>query len=67
MLEQLKGNIKARIHAKRYDIYKEVVVAKGNNGYFIHNGVIYYGNRFVVFFYSNQNEEFAHEFYKPKK
>jgi hypothetical protein len=48
-------NIKARIRAKRYDIYKEEIVKRGNNGYFIYNNKIYYGNRFLVFFYSNQN------------
>jgi len=55
MLHDLKENIKARFKAKRYDIYKEQIVEKGNDGYFIYNGKIYYGNRFFVFFYSNQN------------
>ena len=35
MLHDLKETIKARFKAKRYDIYKEQVVEKGNNGYFI--------------------------------
>lgn len=48
-------NIKARFKAKRYDIYKQQIVKKGNNGYFIYNDTIYYGNRFLVFFYSAQN------------
>jgi hypothetical protein len=50
-------NIKARFKAKRYDIWKEQVVERGNNGYFIYKGKIYYGNRFLVFFYSNQNPD----------
>jgi hypothetical protein len=55
MLHDLKENIKARFKAKRYDIWKEQVVEKGNDKYFIYNDKIYYGNRFFVFFYSEQN------------
>ena len=50
-------NIKARFLANRYDIYKEKIVEKGNDGYFIYNGKIYYGNRFGVFFYSYLNPD----------
>jgi hypothetical protein len=50
-------NIKARFLASRYDIYKEQIVEKGNDGYFIYNSKIYYGNRFGIFFYSNQNSD----------
>lgn len=55
MLEEIKNNIQARFKAKRYCIWKEKIVEKGNDGYFIYNGKIYYGNRLLVFFYSNQN------------
>jgi hypothetical protein len=48
-------NIKARFLAKRYDIYKEQIIEKGNDGYFIYNDKIYYGNRFGVFIYSQLN------------
>ena len=50
-------NIKARFLASRYDIYKEQIVEKGNDGYFIYNGKIYYGNRFGIFFYSHLNPD----------
>ena len=50
-------NIKARFSANRYDIYKEKIVEKGNDGYFIYNGKIYYGNRFGIFFYSHLNPD----------
>lgn len=50
-------NIKARFLASRYDIYKEQIVEKGNDGYFIYNGKIYYGNRFGIFFYSYLNPD----------
>ena len=55
MLHDLKENIKARFKAKRYDLYNEKIVKKGNDRYFIYNGKIYYGNRFFIFFYSNAN------------
>ena len=57
MITELKTNIKARLYAKRYDIHKEEIVKKGNDHYFIYNGIIYYGNRFFIFFYSNQNSK----------
>jgi hypothetical protein len=56
-LELQLENIKARFLAKRYDIYKEQIVEKGNNGYFIYNGKIYCGNRFGIFFYSYLNQD----------
>jgi hypothetical protein len=56
-LERQLENIKARFLASRYDIWKEQIVEKGNDGYFIYNGKIYYGNRFFIFFYSNQNSD----------
>ena len=57
-MDSILENIKARIHAKRYDIYKEVIVRKGNDGYFLYNDTIYFGNRFGVFLYSQQNSWF---------
>lgn len=50
-------NIKARFLAKRYDIYKEQIVEKGNDGYFIYNDKIYYGNRFGFLIYSHLNRD----------
>ena len=48
-------NIKARIYAKPFDVYKEEVVKSGNGEYYLYNGVIYYGCRWWVFFISSQN------------
>jgi hypothetical protein len=59
-VEWLQGqleNIKARFLANRYDVWKEKIVEKGNNGYFIYNGKIYCGNRFGIFFYSHVNSD----------
>lgn len=50
-------NIKARFLASRYDIWQEQIVKKGNDGYFIYNGKIYYGNRFFIFIYSHVNSD----------
>jgi hypothetical protein len=51
-------NIKARIHSKPFDIYKEEIDPKrkkdGNSGYYIYGRTIYYGNPFLVFFKSRQ-------------
>lgn len=47
-------NIKARFFAKPFDIFKEEVVKFGNDGYYIYQGVIYYGNRFGIFNVSGQ-------------
>lgn len=60
-------NIKARIYAKPYDIYKEQVVRSGNEGYYLYNDTIYYGLRWLVFIVSSQNswyqaERFMREF-----
>jgi len=59
-MKQLIENIKARIYAEPYNIYSEKI--ENNtikiNGYFIYNNTIYYGNRFLVFFYSAQNQWF---------
>ena len=56
-LNRQSEKIKARFLAKRYDIYKEQIVEKGNDGYFIYNSKIYYGNRFGIFFYSHLNPD----------
>jgi hypothetical protein len=47
-------NIKARLFAKRYNIWKEEIDSSHKEGYFIYNDVIYFGNRFFVFFVSYQ-------------
>jgi len=57
----MKEQIKARIHAEKYDIYKEEINRnrKADNffsGYFIYKGTIYYGHKLFVFFKSAQNE-----------
>jgi len=48
-------NIKARIYGKPFDIYKEEVVKVGNQGYYLYNGVIYFGCRWLIFIVSSQN------------
>jgi hypothetical protein len=54
--------IKARIFAKKFNIWTKKIDPKRkndrrgigfNDGYFIYKGIIYYGNRFGVFFKSN--------------
>jgi hypothetical protein len=47
-------NIKARLFAKRFNIWKEEIDANDKEGYFIYNKQIYFGNRFFVFIKSNQ-------------
>jgi hypothetical protein len=54
-IKLMMENIDARFNAKRYDIYKEEIVEKGNDEYFIHKNKIYFGNRFGIFLYSAQN------------
>ena len=54
-------NIKARIYAKPYDIYKEEVVKSGNEGYYLYNDTIYYGLRWLVFIVSGQNSWYQEE------
>ena len=49
-------NLKARIYAKRFNIWTEQIDKSNKEGYFIYDGVIYFGNRFLVFFVSNQNQ-----------
>jgi len=49
-------NIEARLFAKKFNIYTAKIVDKGNNGYFLYNGKIYYGNRFLSFMLSHQND-----------
>jgi hypothetical protein len=47
-------NIKARLFAKRYNIWKEEIDSTHKEGYYIYNDVIYFGNRLGVFFISCQ-------------
>jgi hypothetical protein len=47
-------NIKARLFAKRYNIWKEEIDSTHKEGYYIYNDVIYFGNRLGVFFISGQ-------------
>ena len=47
-------NIKARIYAKRYDVYAKQIVSH-HTGYYIYNKAIYVGNRFFVFMKSIYN------------
>jgi hypothetical protein len=49
-------NLKARIYAKRFNIWTEQIDKSNKEGYFIYDGIIFFGNRFGVFFVSNQNE-----------
>ena len=47
-------NIKARLKAKRFNIWTEEIDSKNREGYFIYKGNVYFGNRFGVFFRSYQ-------------
>jgi hypothetical protein len=47
-------NIKARLFAKRFNIWKEKIDVNDKEGYFIYNKQIYFGNRFFIFFKSYQ-------------
>ena len=47
-------NIKARFKAKRFNIWTEQIELTNREGYFIYNGQVYFGNRFVFFFKSHQ-------------
>jgi hypothetical protein len=62
--DTILDNIKARFKAKPYNIYKQEIVKKGNEGYFIYNDKIYFGNRFLFFFYSSQNSWFQNPIFK---
>ena len=59
LFAKLPKNIRARFKAKRFDIYKEKIVKSGNEGYFIYEDTIYYGNRWSVFFESDQTKWYA--------
>ena len=53
-------NIKARFKCKKFNIWTEKEDNKRNRdsffgGDYIYNGVIYYGNPFMIFFRSSQN------------
>jgi hypothetical protein len=47
-------NLKARIYAKRFNIWTEEIDESNKEGYFIYDGVIFFGHRLGVFFVSNQ-------------
>jgi len=47
---------KAMQYAKRFNIWTEQIDKSNKEGYFIYDGIIFFGNRFGVFFVSNQNE-----------
>ncbi len=47
-------NIKARLYAKRFNIWTEKVDPSNREGYFIYKDKIYFGNRWFVFFESCQ-------------
>lgn len=48
-------NLKARIYAKRFNIWTKQIDKSNKEGYFIYDGIIYFGNRLGVFFVSSQN------------
>ncbi len=52
----MKENLKAWIYGKPFDIYSAEVVKSGNGGYYLYNGLIYYGCRWFVFIKSEQNK-----------
>ena len=49
-------NIKARIYAKRYDVYAKQKVSH-HTGYYIYDKTIYVGNRSLVFMKSQYNKK----------
>ena len=49
-------NLKARIYAKRFNIWTEKIDIYDREEYYIYDGIIFFGNRLGVFFVSNQNE-----------
>ena len=49
-------NLKARIYAKRFNIWTEKIDIYDREKYYIYDGIIFFGNRLGVFFVSNQNE-----------
>ena len=60
MIENMIENIKARFNCKKFNIWTEKEDNKRNRdsffgGDYIYNGVIYYGNPFMIFFRSSQN------------
>ena len=64
-MKDLIQNIKARIYAKKFNIWTERVDKNRKpdtfmSGDYIYKGQLYYGNRFFIFFYSAQNSWFTH-------
>ena len=57
IISAIKANIRARIKAKPYDIYRERLCSKENaNGYWVdEGGYIYFGHRWGVFIFAAQN------------
>jgi hypothetical protein len=57
IIDYFKYEIKLRQTAKPFDIYKECVCEKGQNGlYWLgYDDLIYYGHRWFVFQISHQN------------
>jgi len=51
-------NIKARLRAKRYDIWNHRLDPRCREGYWYANGKIWYGHPLLVFFESAQNQWF---------
>jgi len=49
-------NIKARIYAKNYNPYTKQIVSY-HTSYYIYKGIIYVGNRFLVFIKSQYNKK----------
>ena len=64
IISEIKINIKARITAKPFDIYREKLCSKKEaDGYWLANdGYLYYGCRWGVFFFTEQNQ-----WYKDKE
>jgi hypothetical protein len=52
-----KRNLKARKNAKPYNIWTNKVDTN-NDGYWLYDNCLWYGNRWLVFFFSNQNAWF---------
>jgi len=63
IISEIKNNIKARITARPFDIFKEKICSKEEEfGYWLaDDGYVYYGWRFGIFFLAAQNKWYSEE------
>jgi len=65
-MKDLIENIKARIYAKKFNIWTEEIDPKRKpdgfaSGDWVYNGTLYYGHPLGVFFESHQNDWYKHK------